>query len=667
MFRIPATILFPVFLSLLLFSSQPFQAYAQTDSAKIELEPKVLNLNVGDETKINARVVNANGEVLPDTVSFFSRARRSLAVTRQGDVKALAPGSFTIMAIRPPANGSPMLRAEVTVHVAYPPLDRIVFAETPQKLYEGTTYQIETKIYDKMDFFRDDLDVSGFTSSSPEIAEVDKFGTIHAKKAGRFTLTASIEGISESFSAAVVKNPVTSIEINTESETVRTGDVITIDALAKDKKGEIVDDAPFVYSFTAKPDDDRGSAAPAQINQNGKFVANKAGYYTLSVRNASTITDLTVRVNPRNVQREVEVVGHGAVTDVPTSDLWIWEGVDGRDYAVTGTHVGRGEAFFWDVTDPANMTIIDTVTVDARVVNDVKVSDDGRIAVITREGASNRKNGLVILNVTDPSDVEIISRFDDGLTGGVHNVFLYEDHVYAINNGRRYDIINIEDPANPYRVSQFELETPGHAVHDVWVVDGIAYSSNWTDGVVAVDVGSNLDGDMQGIGGSPENPVELGRYTYPSGWNHAAFPFKSESTGKFYIVAGDEAFPGGVPAGWIHFFELDDWGNAKEVARYEVPEAGTHNLWIEDDVMYVAYYQGGLRVVDISGELMGNLYDQGREIARFLPKTDEGRAPNTPMAWGPQPYKGLIYVSDMSSGLWALRLKPADEEVASAP
>ncbi len=667
MYRTLTTLLIYAFVSLMISGGLSDQVFAQSENPKIELDQETIVLNVGDETKISARVLGSNGEVLPDTVSFFSRARRSLAVTREGDVKALAPGLFTILAIRPPSGDSPMLRAQVTVQVEYPPLDRIAFVDAPQKLYEGTTRQLETEIYDKMDFFREDLDVDNFTSSNTDIAEVDKFGTIHAKKAGRFTLTASVEGITESFSAAVVKNPVTSIEINTGSETVRTGDVITIDALAKDKKGEIVEDAPFIYSFTAKPDDDRGPAAPAQINQDGKFVANKAGYYTLSVRNASTISDLTVRVNPRNVQREVEVVGHGAVTDVPTSDLWVWEGVDGRDYAVTGTHVGRGEAFFWDVTDPANMTIIDTVTVDARVVNDVKVSDDGRIAVITREGASNRKNGLVILDVSDPSDVEIISRFDDGLTGGVHNVFLYEDHIYAINNGRRYDIINIEDPKNPYRVSQFELETPGHAVHDVWVVDGVAYSSNWTDGVVAVDIGSNLDGDMQGIGGSPENPVELGRYTYPSGWNHAAFPFKSESADKFYIAAGDEAFPGGVPAGWIHFFELDDWDNAKEVARYEVPEAGTHNLWIEGDVMYVAYYQGGLRVVDISGELMGNLYDQGREIARFLPRTDEGRAPNTPMSWGPQPYKGLIYVSDMSSGLWALRLKPAEEEVTSAP
>ncbi len=194
-------------------------------------------------------------------------------------------------------------------------------------------------------------------------------------------------------------------------------------------------------------------------------------------------------------------------------------------------------------------------------------------------------------------------------------------------------------------------------MHDVWVKDGIAYSSNWDDGVVAVDVGSDMSGELGGAGGSPENPKMLGSYTYPSGWNHAAFPFKSESTGDFYIVAGDEAFPGGVPHGWIHFFKLNSWEESEEVARYQVPEAGTHNFWIEDDTLYIAYYQGGLRIVDISGELLGDLYDQGREIAKFLPKHSKGVTPNQPMSWGPQPYKGYIFVSDMNSGLWALKLK----------
>ena len=115
------------------------------------------------------------------------------------------------------------------------------------------------------------------------------------------------------------------------------------------------------------------------------------------------------------------------------------------------------------------MKLIDTVQVDARTVNDVKVSEDGRTCIISREGASNRRNGFVLLDVSDPHNVEILSTFDDGLTGGVHNVFIHEDHVYAVNNGRRWDVVNVEDPRNPFRVSRFETQTPGRSVHDVWV------------------------------------------------------------------------------------------------------------------------------------------------------------------------------------------------------
>ena len=290
------------------------------------------------------------------------------------------------------------------------------------------------------------------------------------------------------------------------------------------------------------------------------------------------------------------------------------------------------------------------------------MSADGRVAVISREGASNRRNGIVILDVSRPREgMKILAEYDDQLTGGVHNVFIDGDHVYALSAGQRYDIINIEDPTSPHRVGRFELETTGHAIHDVWVHDGVAYSSNWRDGVIAVDVGGG------GAGGSPRNPVMMGSFEFANGWNHAAFPYVSQSTGKRYVFAGDEYFPGGLnpgrtapppqAGGWVHVLEWDDWEQPREVARYQVPEAGSHNIWVEDDVMYVAYYDGGLRVVDVSGELMGDLYRQGREMAQFLPADPEGFIANAPFAWGLQLHKGVIFFSDFNSGLWAVRLR----------
>jgi hypothetical protein len=100
------------------------------------------------------------------------------------------------------------------------------------------------------------------------------------------------------------------------------------------------------------------------------------------------------------------------------------------------------------------------------------------------------------------------------------------------------------------------------------------------------------------------------------------------------------------------------------VARYEVPEFGTHNLWVEDDVLYVAYYEGGLRMVDVSGELMGNLATQGREIAVFKAFDPLGFMANQPNAWGPQPYKDHVFFSDFNSGLWAVRVQPRQRPIS---
>jgi hypothetical protein len=100
------------------------------------------------------------------------------------------------------------------------------------------------------------------------------------------------------------------------------------------------------------------------------------------------------------------------------------------------------------------------------------------------------------------------------------------------------------------------------------------------------------------------------------------------------------------------------------VARYEVPEFGTHNLWVEDDVLYVAYYEGGLRMVDVEGELMGNLATQGREIAVFKAFDPTGFLRNQPNAWGPQPHKEHVFFSDFNSGLWSIRVQPRDRPVS---
>ncbi len=661
------------------------------DTLRFVFEPDSLFLHVGETGEVKVKLIDANGDLAQSPFLIYGQPRRSLEATpRISDstgsatvkIKPHKPGNLKLRVRSVSVKREDRIYGSAKVEVPKPKLDRIVFQNVESEYFSGSSFQLKTIVYDEADLVRKDVTVS-LSSSDINIATVNQFGIVRTIKSGKVNIMATVGELSSSTTIKVVKNPVRSISISTATDKIRTGDVLQVSAQTFDRRRQVIPNAPIQYSYMGKAEYGIGLPASGQITPDGRFVAETEGMYKITASANGFSASKSIQVSPRNVDKEVELVGHGLISNVYTSDLWIWPGIGkhiGKDFAVTGTWGANGEAYFWDVTDPENMVIIDTITVDARTVNDVKISEDGRVGVISREGASNRKNGFVILDVSDPYHVKITAEFNDDMTGGVHNVFIYDDHVYAVNNGRKYDMINIEDPSNPFRVGVYELSTPGHSIHDVWVEDGIAYSSNWADGVHAVDVGGLKFSEknrrkvqfnpllMRAGKGSPSNPVPLANMADPNGHNHAAFPFKSQSTDKFYIVAGDEWFPWRYPGkprpyqprGGFHFLDFTDIDNPKEEAVYTITEAGSHNHWIKGDTLYAAYYNGGLRIVDISGDLLGDLYRQGREIAFFMTGHPEGHIPNSPNVWGTIPYKGNIFFTDMYSGLYCVRLVEKD-------
>ena len=669
--------------------------FAQEDF-QFTFEPPELQIRLGESKKVTIRLLDKQQNLVKSSFSMYSAHDPGIGPTPDwpGTSLSITPrvsdetGKATV-SIEPNRSGTLKLKVrgangatgEMIVMVPKPAVKKIDISAIPPKVYVGTFVPLKFKIIDASNNERDDVELS-ISSSDDKKGRVDVFNTFEAKKTGTVKVSVKAEKISETFKIKIVSNPVRRIAMDFQQTEIRTGDVLHINAKALAGNGSLVKDAPLDYAYFGKAGyGEYGLPASAYISEDGRFVAETPGLYTLVVSSGSYSSQKKVNVVSRNVKKEVRLVGHGLISNVKSGDLWVWPGVgkhSGKDFAATGSIFGDGEAYFWDVTDPANMKIIDTVKVDARNVNDVKVSEDGRTGVITREGASNRKNGFVILDVSDPFNVKILSTFNDDMTGGVHNTFIYKNHVYAVNNGRKYDIINIEDPKNPFRVGVFELNTAGHAIHDVWIENGIAYSSNWRDGIVAVDIGGSTSNEKESsdIGfnplllkagnGSPSNPVQLASFPDFKGRNHSAFPFSSQSTGNFYIVMGDEVFPNGLenlinnkpsqPRGGFHFINFSDPDNPVEDAAYIVPEAGSHNQWVYGDVLLAAFYQGGIRILDISGELLGDLYKQEREIGYFLPQHRDGIIPNAPMVWGAQPYKDYIFLSDMNSGLYCIEV-----------
>ena len=572
-----------------------------------------------------------------------------------GKIVANEPGKHEVVAVCVDSrNNGDRLSQTFIITVNYTKTESVKI-EVSDEAFVGSYVPLTYKSVTANGNERNDL-IANINSSNKDVVSVDSNGLVKALKKGDATLTVEVDGVKASKKIKVKDSPVISLNISASSNSVRTGDVVTLSSKMLGKKGKEINNLNPTYSFYGVSFD--GSSSASGLIKENKFVADVSGLYTINVHFGNITSSTKIKVTDRDIKRDIVQLGTGDVFDKHTSDAWFFEGVDGKDYGVSGTFFD-GQAYFWDVSDPTNITKVDSIKVDARIVNDVKVSKDSKICIITKEGASNRKNGFVILDISNPSDVKVLSEYTDGLTGGVHNVFIDDNHVYALNafgNPAKFEVVNIEDPKNPKGVGKFELEL-GSAIHDIWIEDGIAYTSNWRDGLYIIDVGNGI------AGGSPSNPVAVANYKYKTGANHAAFPFKSKSTEKFYVVLGDEIFPDGVDffaanetTGFLHFVDFTDLKNPKEVARYELPGYGSHNFWIEDDVVYAGMYNGGVRVIDVSGELLGDLYKQGREIAAFKTGSPNGFIPNNTMTWGSQYFKGHVFYSDFNAGIGALKL-----------
>jgi hypothetical protein len=315
---------------------------------------------------------------------------------------------------------------------------------------------------------------------------------------------------------------------------------------------------------------------------------------------------------------------------------------------------------------------------DARAVNDVMTTEDGKFGVFTREGSSRRINGIVIFSAEDPAHPRVVSEFSETVSGGVHSTFVYRGHVYLTDDATgSMRVIDIRDPHAPRQVARWETPrtSAGRMLHDIAVEDGLAYLSYWNDGLVVLDVGNGIKG------GSPEDPRLVTQVKYDlealyrdveaaGGPGFIRGTHTAWRTGRYAIV-GDEVFaarnnpaagPGvlgfGRAYGRLQVVDLSDLAHPRIVAWYEPKDGGTHNVWVAGDTLYLGDYQGGLRVVDISGELRGDLLRQGREIAHIHTGAREGQTPNVSMAWGAIYRDGYIYVPDMNAGLVIARVEP---------
>jgi hypothetical protein len=626
--------------------------------ARAVVQPAEAAVLVGDTLRLKAVGYDSAGREFPAKVSWFAAGGFfEGSVDSTGLVTGGSTGTITVTAIVRPQGGGRPATAFGRVTILPQPAARLAVSPVLSRLYVGQSLALSATPYAANDDRR--YDEVKWASDRPAVVSVSPDGRVTGRTPGQATVSATAGRATWRQAVSVVANPVTQVTLEPGEVEVRTGDVVPLKFTAR-AAGRVVADARPEWSLNPGA----GSVT------DGAFVADEPGTYRVFATFAGRTAEAVVTARPRDVRRPTTLIGR---LPLKFSAAEFWLHPDGKHGYITT--IGD-RAYAIDVSDPAKPVITDSIVVDARTINDLMTTEDGKFGVLTREGASSRRNGIVVLSFEDPAHPKQIAEFTETVTGGVHSTFIYKGYVYLTDDATgSMRVIDIRDPYKPRQVARWETprSAAGRMLHDIDVRDGLAYLSYWNDGLVVLDVGSGVKG------GSPENPQLLSQLKYDlnslyrdveavGGPGFIRGTHTAWRAGK-YVFVGDEVFSakprptegGGVIGlgrayGRLHVVDVSDVANPRIVAHYEPKDGGTHNVWVAGDTLFLGDYQGGLRVLDISGELRGDLLRQGREIAHVVTGDKQGTVPNAANAWGAIYRDGYIYVPDINSGLWIVKV-----------
>jgi hypothetical protein len=310
-------------------------------------------------------------------------------------------------------------------------------------------------------------------------------------------------------------------------------------------------------------------------------------------------------------------------------------------------------------------------------------------------------HGLMLWDVTDPTHPTQVGFLNTGCcTRGVHEfeiesrTDLHRTFAYAtvpagsypdpLNaNGLRdaagkgdFRLIDITDPAHPSEASNWKVQQAGGP----FAAQGCDPDGNYGHGAEPSDDGKLVflsywdSGFIELDLTDPASPVYVKRAAYPASADGDAHSSQYDEERQL-LFTSDEDFCKASGSGTEKAFGYGRvWDFSKDppvqIGALTTPEtfdtadkgAGDyviHNNYLVGNTVYASWYSDGVQVFDVSDP--GN----PQRVAYFVPPaTDNPVKPsqrstltNTTQVWGVVVDKatGLVYASDMNSGLWILR------------
>ncbi len=264
------------------------------------------------------------------------------------------------------------------------------------------------------------------------------------------------------------------------------------------------------------------------------------------------------------------------------SDVWGF-----GDYLLLGTFQADSASqhglYVIDASDPDSLRLAGHLRTDAPPLD---VTGADTLALLAFEpGFTPPRPAVILASVADPAAPYVLGTFRSDSVSQVHTAWL--DPPYAYLSSRSTGdlrIIDFTNPSSPLEVGSWSTGSAGRFLHDLIVVDTLAYLAYWEDGFRILSVAD------------PARPYELGRYDYPGAFSHSVEV--SEDGRTAYVT--DEIFS--APYGGLRVLDVSDPSDIREVGAWECPgsDASIHNLFRLGDLLYVSYYMCGVRILDIS-------------------------------------------------------------------
>ncbi|MBN9681576.1 MULTISPECIES: LVIVD repeat-containing protein [unclassified Corallococcus] len=306
----------------------------------------------------------------------------------------------------------------------------------------------------------------------------------------------------------------------------------------------------------------------------------------------------------------------------------------GHAYVVAvGTASKPGGLAVFDVRDPARPVLTKTVQL---------AGDSNWNGVWAKDNAlyiASASSGVLVYDISKPADPRYVRAVTDAPLN-VRSVFVEDKWLYATAAapGDAVLIFNVSSPLKPVEINRVPLGAGGSGPHDAFVYEERLYVSHTEAGYQAFDVADT------------KSVYPMGGYSFDGQNSHAS------AVGTF--AGRTVAFEGGDhPGAHLRMLDVTDPANMKLIGEYALrPETSIHDIRLRGSKLYVAHYQEGVRVLDVS------VPPKPREVAYFntYRETDPDRT-GSPLegAIGIRvPGDGFIYVVDTSRGLLILSEQP---------